>query len=151
MPSLPPELWKSVLRELTYGPSTLEMGYEPFTDQCIDNDQPTYEIRNRKQYNCDAVLVCKTWRNLALPMLYEFLLIDSEERARKIRNALEVPLVDDENGFLDRGTFVRQIYICVHWSDPPDGIEHEDDIRIGEHVARIIERAAHSSPSLTTA
>ncbi|KAA1471876.1 hypothetical protein DENSPDRAFT_143302 [Dentipellis sp. KUC8613] len=143
MPSLPPELWKSVLQELTYGPSTLEVGYEPFTDQCIDNDRPTPEIRKQKQYNYDALLVCKTWHNLALPMLYEFLLIDSKERAQHIRDALDAPFVDDEHGLVDRGNFVRQIYTCVRRADAPYGIEREYGIGIGDHIARIIERCPH--------
>ncbi|TFY70037.1 hypothetical protein EVG20_g2889 [Dentipellis fragilis] len=148
MPSLPPELWKAVLQELAYMPGTLQKGYDPFSiEDHLDYDEPTAEMQAWKQDKRNAILVCKTWRRLALPMLYEILHIDSEAHARGIREALETAPVYEEDGFLGRGDFVRQIYISVRWSplQVADEVASQDSILTGEHVARIVERCPHLS------
>ncbi|TFY70036.1 hypothetical protein EVG20_g2888 [Dentipellis fragilis] len=140
MPSLPLELWRDVLRELAYLPNILQKGYEPYTADCVDFDELEYstEVQSWRQDKRNAVLVCKTWRSLALPMLYEILFISDSRASRRILKALEFATVD---GFPDRGTFVRQIYIHVHWAGmslwPGEGRN------VGEHLARIIERCPH--------
>ncbi|TFY72270.1 hypothetical protein EVG20_g733 [Dentipellis fragilis] len=143
MALLPSELWLSIFEELIYEPTrTLEIGYEPFTED--EHITPTSaQAAEWMQRKCDIVLVCKTWRRLALPFLYEVLLVDSEARARMICGALELTAEPSTpgNSLVDRGAFVRQIYICAQWNQ----WHFFDEGAAGHHVPRIVQRC----PNLT--
>ncbi|KAA1465973.1 hypothetical protein DENSPDRAFT_830691 [Dentipellis sp. KUC8613] len=146
MPSLPPELWRAVLQELADMPGTPQKGYEPFSiEDHLDYHEPTAEMQAWKQDLGNIALVCKTWRRVALPMLYKILHIDSESGARGICEALSAP-VDDDDDFPGRGDFVRQIYISMPWSPRQVTDEASQDFTVlGGHIAHIIERCPHLS------
>ncbi|KAA1471690.1 hypothetical protein DENSPDRAFT_837733 [Dentipellis sp. KUC8613] len=107
MPSLPLELWRIILRELTYEPHVLATYSEPyakdFSDYCLE------DTRAWRQNKCRAVLVCKTWRQLALPFLYEVVILQDEVQAQKVLEVVAAERPDADGG--RRGAFVRQILI----------------------------------------
>ncbi|KAA1467682.1 hypothetical protein DENSPDRAFT_258487 [Dentipellis sp. KUC8613] len=119
MVSLPSDLLLIIFEELTYEPTrTLKIGYEPFTED--EHISPiSAQAAERMQSKCNIVLVCKAWRRAALHVLYEILFIDSGARAQRIYDALELTAEPSAHGdgVVNRGAFVRQIYICAQWED----------------------------------
>ncbi|TFY63088.1 hypothetical protein EVG20_g6465 [Dentipellis fragilis] len=107
-PSLPLELWRAIIRELTYETGTLEIEYAPFSRDPVD--LVSGDMQARREGKRTAVLVCKAWRQLALPMLYEVLVFDgtSEERLNDIYHTLKAERAAGEG--LSRGLYVRQIF-----------------------------------------
>jgi hypothetical protein len=125
----PTEIWHAILRQTTLDPIPLEMGYSPvgLAYHSEDSRSKSHVMAVKRA----VVLVCKAWRAIALPALYETLYIDDVERGRKLGFILTGNDAAQLYPNCSRGSFVRRICLNSTWPI--------DDPHLGGIIAGIIE------------
>lgn len=89
--NLPLELWLEIFQFATHVPRASSIApLDPFTPQCVSRNPmgpntPTLSIMTK----CALVLVCRSWRKVAITLLYEHIVISSPRRANLILTALQ--------------------------------------------------------------
>ncbi|TFY81339.1 hypothetical protein EWM64_g2673 [Hericium alpestre] len=113
MPALPLEIWRNIFREATTDPPYLDDDHEPFNEDITDDDivnrrpQPSTLATKRS-----LVLVNWTCYHLTMSMLWETLVLDSPERARRVLLSMSGLCQAVSGVDILPGRFVRKI-LCL--------------------------------------
>ncbi|KAK7018837.1 hypothetical protein R3P38DRAFT_3199945 [Favolaschia claudopus] len=112
LPDLPLELWLEIFQWSTYvyGATTIG-GMDPFILQRSPRDimganTPIVSMRTK----CALVLVCRSWRRIAIQILYQHIVIRSPSRAALILQVLRDSYSDKSN----YGYWTRHIEVFTH-------------------------------------
>jgi hypothetical protein len=114
LPSLPPELWLKIMDQATFVPQALEaFVHDPFqrreimTLRQIQAGLDAVSLTKRR-----LVLVCKTWKSLAVPILYSSIIVHTVTGLQKLISALHNNKLDDPN--MTCGEWVRRLDLVFY-------------------------------------
>ncbi|KAF7357860.1 hypothetical protein MVEN_00832200 [Mycena venus] len=131
LPDLPLEIWLEIFQWSTYvyGATTIG-GMDPFTLQHSPTDvmganTPILAMRTK----CALVLVCRSWRRIAIQILYQHIVIRSPSRAALILQVLRASQSDKSDNY---GYWTRHIEVFTH-------ARGSSDIRFLQTVFRILQ------------
>ncbi|RXW25046.1 hypothetical protein EST38_g807 [Candolleomyces aberdarensis] len=118
---LPPEIWLEIFEFATYvHRSATIKPLDPFTvkrtsTNVMGVNTPVFALQTKLA----IIAVCKSWRRLALPILYRHIVIRSPKRAERILEALQAsrttdPVQSQATGPINCGQWTRHIEVFTH-------------------------------------
>ena len=100
---LPPELWRIILRIANYAPFVLDLEWKYGVDEHLwagwDTHGPAVDSLSEKTKRA-VVLVCRSWREMAVEYLYENIQIPPEpSEATQLVEVMRRSASDSERGY----------------------------------------------------